>query len=62
MAPPFIKLNMMTGWQVRPPCRTRADALVRDPANINWLTGNDAWSFYTPQMMLVDMHDVHGMG
>ncbi|NBP79873.1 ectoine hydrolase DoeA, partial [bacterium] len=33
------------------------DALViGDPANINWLTGYDAWSFYTPQMMLVD-HD-----
>jgi Xaa-Pro aminopeptidase len=33
------------------------DALViGDPTNINWLTGYDAWSFYTPQMMLVD-HD-----
>ncbi|MEE3092016.1 MAG: aminopeptidase P family N-terminal domain-containing protein, partial [Pseudomonadota bacterium] len=30
------------------------DALViGDPDNINWLTGYDAWSFYTPQMMLV---------
>ena len=34
------------------------DAMViGDPANINWLTGYDAWSFYTPQMMLVDFHD-----
>ena len=34
------------------------DAMViGDPANINWLTGYDAWSFYTPQMMLVDLHD-----
>lgn len=33
------------------------DALiVGDPANINWLTGYDAWSFYTPQIMLVDHH------
>mgnify|MGYP001217558215 CR=1 FL=1 len=31
--------------------------VIGDPANINWLTGYDAWSFYTPQMMLVDMHD-----
>ncbi|MEK9910676.1 MAG: Xaa-Pro peptidase family protein [Candidatus Puniceispirillum sp.] len=36
----------------------RIDALViGDPSNINWLTGYDAWSFYTPQMMLVDFHD-----
>ena len=34
------------------------DALViGDPANINWLTGYDAWSFYTPQLMLVDLQD-----
>ena len=31
--------------------------VIGDPANINWLTGYDAWSFYTPQMMLVDLHD-----
>ena len=30
------------------------DALViGDPSNINWLTGYDAWSFYTPQIMVV---------
>jgi len=32
------------------------DALViGDPANINWLTGYDAWSFYTPQIMVVGL-------
>ena len=31
--------------------------VIGDAANINWLTGYDAWSFYTPQMMLVDLHD-----
>ena len=32
------------------------DAMViGDPSNINWLTGYDAWSFYTPQTMLVTM-------
>jgi len=31
------------------------DALIiGNPSNINWLTGYDAWSFYTPQLMLVD--------
>ena len=26
------------------------DAMViGDPANINWLSGYDAWSFYTPR-------------
>ncbi len=30
------------------------DALViGNPSNINWLTGYDAWSFYTPQIMVV---------
>ena len=33
------------------------DALViGDPANMNWLTGFDAWSFYVPQVMVVT-HD-----
>ena len=31
--------------------------VIGDPANINWLTGYDAWSFYTPQVMLVDLQD-----
>jgi Xaa-Pro dipeptidase len=30
--------------------------LIGDPANMNWLTGFDAWSFYVPQVMLV-LHD-----
>ena len=30
--------------------------LIGDPANMNWLTGFDAWSFYVPQIMLV-VHD-----
>ena len=34
------------------------DALViGDPENINWLNAYDAWSFYTPQMTLIDMND-----
>ena len=33
------------------------DAMViGDPANMNWLTGIDAWLFYVPQVMLV-LHD-----
>ena len=36
--------------------RHQIDALVvGDPANINWLTGYDAWSFYTPQVMVVGL-------
>ncbi|HCS56484.1 MAG TPA: creatinase [Gordonia polyisoprenivorans] len=27
--------------------------LVTDPANINYLTGYDAWSFYTPQVLFI---------
>jgi Xaa-Pro aminopeptidase len=38
--------------------RRGLDALVvGDPNNHNWLTGYDAWSFYTPQIVLVQ-HDV----
>ncbi|MCS5559519.1 MAG: Xaa-Pro peptidase family protein [Oceanospirillaceae bacterium] len=29
--------------------------VIGDPANLNWLTGYDAWSFYTPQIMLVGL-------
>lgn len=37
--------------------RKNLDALlIGDPANMNWLTGFDAWSFYVPQVMLVQ-HD-----
>ncbi|MEM7195086.1 MAG: Xaa-Pro peptidase family protein [Pseudomonadota bacterium] len=40
------------------------DALIiGDPANMNWLTGFDAWSFYVPQIMLVlPDHDPVWMG
>ena len=27
--------------------------LVHDPSNMNWLTGYDGWSFYTPQCVVV---------
>ena len=27
--------------------------ICQDPANMNWLTGFDSWSFYTPQVVLV---------
>ena len=60
MAPPFLKSEYDDRLaRVRRAMAVRGlDALViGDPANINWLTGYDAWSFYTPQMMLVDMHD-----
>ena len=29
--------------------------VIGDPGNINWLTGYDAWSFYTPQIMVVGL-------
>ena len=29
--------------------------VIGDPANINWLTGYDAWSFYTPNIMIVGL-------
>lgn len=29
--------------------------VIGDPANINWLTGYDAWSFYTPQLMVLGL-------
>lgn len=31
--------------------------VVADPANINYLTGYDAWSFYTPQVLVVHAED-----
>src|SRR5690348_10168097 len=31
--------------------------LVTDPANMNYLTGYDAWSFYVPQGVIVPMRD-----
>ncbi len=29
--------------------------VIGSPANINWLTGYDAWSFYTPQILLLGL-------
>jgi len=30
--------------------------LIGEPANVTWACGYDAWSFYTPQYLLVDQH------
>jgi len=59
MAPPFTRgeyNNRLT--RVREAMQSREiDVLViGDPANVNWLTGYDAWSFYTPQIMVVGLH------
>ncbi|MEX0503063.1 M24 family metallopeptidase [Alphaproteobacteria bacterium LSUCC0719] len=60
MAPAFTKAEYAGRLaRVRAEMESRGlEALViGDPSNINWLTGYDAWSFYTPQVMLVDLHD-----
>ena len=60
MAPAFSKTEYATRLaRVRAEMEARglAALIIGDPANINWLTGYDAWSFYTPQVMLVDLHD-----
>ena len=31
--------------------------IIGDPGNINWICGFDAWSFYTPQMMVIDLNN-----
>lgn len=31
--------------------------ICQDPANMNWLTGFDGWSFYTPQVVLVHQEE-----
>jgi Xaa-Pro dipeptidase len=31
--------------------------IVSDPANMNYLTGYDGWSFYVPQVVLVSLED-----
>ena len=31
--------------------------VCQDPANMNWLTGYDGWSFYVPQCVLVQMDE-----
>ena len=58
MAPAFSKAEYDDRLRrVRHVMRNRGlDAIIiGDPSNINWLCGYDAWSFYTPQMMLVDL-------
>ena len=60
MASPFLKPEYDDRLsRVRSTMATRGlDALViADPENINWFNAYDAWSFYTPQMILIDMHD-----
>ena len=60
MAPPFMKSEYDDRLaRVGGTMATRdLDALViADPENINWFNAYDAWSFYTPQMILIDMHD-----
>ena len=58
MTPPFAKAEYAQRLQrTRQAMQQREiDALViGDPSNINWLTGYDAWSFYTPQIMVVGL-------
>ncbi len=31
--------------------------ICQDPANMNWLTGFDGWSFYTPQAVLLHLEE-----
>ena len=60
MAPAFDRTEYASRLaKVRKAMQDRGlEALViGDPSNINWLSGYDAWSFYTPQVMLVDLHD-----
>ena len=60
MASPFLKPEYDDRLaRVRGTMATRGlNALViGDLANINWLNGYDAWSCYTLQMILIDMHD-----
>ena len=56
MPPPFSQSEYQSRLEsVRDAMQARnLDALlIADPANMNWLTGFDAWSFYVPQVMLV---------
>ena len=60
MAPPFSKLeynNRMAKVRAVMKSKSLDALLIGNPNNINWLTGYDAWSFYTPQMMLLDLSD-----
>ena len=60
MAPPFSKIEYNArAHRVREAMKHQnLDALIiGNPDNINWLTGYDAWSFYTPQLMLIDLNE-----
>ncbi len=37
--------------------RSLAALVVSDPANLFYLTGYDAWSFYTPQCLVLPADD-----
>lgn len=58
MAPAFTRAEYNTRLtRVRAAMQEHGfDVLViGDPSNINWLSGYDAWSFYTPQIMIVGL-------
>lgn len=58
MAPPFSREEYADRLKrVRSAMQQKEfDVLViGDPDNINWLTGYDAWSFYTPQVVVVGL-------
>ncbi len=58
MAPPFQKKEYdFRVTRVREAMIAKdLDVLIMgDPGNINWICGFDAWSFYTPQMMILDL-------
>ena len=58
MAPAFSKAEYSNRIiRVRDAMQTRGIEVlvIADPSNMNWLTGFDSWSFYTPQMMVLDL-------
>ena len=58
MAPPFTQSEYADRLKrVRTAMQQQGfDVLIiGDPDNVNWLTGYDAWSFYTPQIMVVGL-------
>lgn len=58
MPPPFTQeeyADRLARVRKAMAARTFDVLVIGDPANINWLTGYDAWSFYTPQIMIVGL-------
>lgn len=58
MAPAFSKAeynNRIDRVRVAMQTRDIEVLVIGDPSNMNWLTGFDSWSFYTPQMMVLDL-------